>query len=196
MDLLPQILVDGLTVGGTYALGAIGVSLIFGVLNVINFGQGAAYTVGAFVAMLALRSFGLGIAPAFVLGVGAACLVGVLVERVAVRPLRDVPLLMPLITTLGFGMVLENGVRFLFGPQTQPFPTPISGEPFLLGEATVSKWELATLVVVVVAMGTLHVWLKTTNHGAAVRAIAEDRRAAALLGINTNRHIALVFCIA
>ena len=196
MDLLPQVLLNGITVGGTYALGAIGVTLIFGVLNVINFGHGAAFTVAAFVAMLALRNFGLGIATAFALGMGAACLVGLVVERVAVRPLRDAPLLMPLITTLGLGLILENGVRFLFGPQTQPFPNPVSGEPFVFFGATLSPWEAVTMAVVVVAIGALHLWLRLTDFGAAVRAVAEDRRVAALLGIDVNRHIAIVFCVA
>jgi branched-chain amino acid transport system permease protein len=196
MELLPQVLVDGLTVGGTYALAAIGISLIFGVLNVINFGHGAAYGVAAFVAMWLMRGLGFGLVPAFVGGTAAAFCVGFVVERITVRPLREAPLLMPLITTLGIGMVIENGLQFVFGPQTRSFPAPPMGAPFVLGDMTVSPWEALTLLVAVVVIAALHLWLRYTNFGTAVRAIAEDRRAASLLGINVDRTISVVFCIA
>jgi branched-chain amino acid transport system permease protein len=196
MDLLPQVLVNGLTVGGTYALAAVGISLIFGVLNIINFGQGAAATIGAFVAMVILTRTTLGVVPAFVIGVAGAFVTGFVIERIAVRPLRDAPLLMPLITTLGIGIVIENGVRFMFGPETQPFPTAVSRAPFAFGDTTISLWEAVTMAVVVLVIAALQFILTRTNFGISVRAIAEDRRAAELIGINVNRAILVTFCLA
>jgi branched-chain amino acid transport system permease protein len=194
MELLPQVLVNGLTVGGTYALGAIGVSLVFGVLNIVNFGQGASYTVAAFVAMAVLSLTGANMVVAFAAGVAAALVSGWVVERVAVRPLRDQPLLMPLITTMGLGLIIENLAHFVFGPQTQPLSPTLSTEAWQLGDTTVSLWELVTMAVVVGAIGALHLVLHRTDFGAAVRAVAEDRRAAALLGIDVNRLIVITFC--
>lgn len=195
VDLLPQVIISGLAVGGTYALAAVGVSLVFGVLNIVNFGHGAALTAGAFFALVLLKIAGLNIVAAFVLATGGAFLVGWLIEYVAVRPLRDAPLLMPLITTLGFGLFLENLVQFAFGPETQPFKTSVSHEPFTLGGTTVSIWELITMGVTVVAIGVLHGFLHWTNFGTAVRAVAEDRRTAALMGLNVDRMILFTFCI-
>ena len=195
MELLPQVFVTGLAVGGTYALAAVGVSLVFGVLNIVNFGHGAALTAGAFFALVLLKSFGLNIVAAFALATGGAYLIGWLIERVAVRPLRDAPILMPLITTLGFGIFLENVAQFAFGPETQPFKTAVSHEPFSFGGTTVTVWELITMAVTVVSIGLLHVFLHRTHFGTAVRAVAEDRRTAALMGLNVDRMILVTFCI-
>lgn len=194
MELLPQVLVNGLTVGGTYALGAIGVSLVFGVLNIVNFGQGASYTVGAFVAMAVLSLTGANMVVAFLSGTAAALFSGWIIERVAVRPLRDQPLLMPLITTMGLGLIIENLAHFVFGPQTQPLAPTLSTEAWQFGETTVSLWEMMTMAVVVAAIAALHLVLHRTDFGAAVRAVAEDRRAAALLGIDVDRLIIVTFC--
>src|SRR4029078_3583394 len=94
-------------------------------------------------------------------------------EAIPVRPLRDPPLLMSLITTMGLGMIIENLMRFSFGPQTQPLSAPLSHAAYQCGDTTVSVWELATMAVVVVAIGALHYVLHRTDFGAAVRAIAE-----------------------
>ncbi len=196
MDLFLQMLINGATVGGTYALAAIGISLIFGILNIINFGHGAALTIGAYVAMVMLRYLGLDLVLSFAVAVASSFLTGYLIERIAVRPLVGAPILMPLISTLGIGIALENVVQFIFGPQTQPFPTEVSHEPFMLGGATVSVWELATMIVTVITIAALHMLLHHTRFGTAVRAIAEDRRTAALLGIDVDRTIVITFCIA
>lgn len=196
MDLLPQVLVDGLTVGGTYALGAVGVSLVFGVLNIINFGQGAAYTVSAFVAMAMLTILHVPVIVAFPTGIVAALIVGWIIERVAVRPLHAQPRLMALITTMGLGLVIENLARFVFGPQTQPLSADLPSFAYQFGDTTVSIWELVTMAVVLVATFGLHIVLRHTNFGAAVRAVAEDQRAAKLLGINVNRLVVVTFCAA
>lgn len=196
MDLFIQVLVNGLAVGGTYALGAIGVSLVFGVLNIINFGQGASYTIAAYVAMTLMFVAGANIVLAFVGGVAAAFILGWLIERIAVRPLQDQPLLMPLITTMGLGLVLENMMHFVYGAQTQPFSAALTSESYELGPATISTWEIVTLLVVVAAIAALHYVLKHTDFGTAVRAVAEDRRAASLTGIDVRRLVVITFCIA
>lgn len=196
MDLFLQVLVNGLTVGGTYALGAVGVSLVFGVLNIINFGQGASYTVAAYAAMVLMGTLGVNVVVAFFGGVAAAFIVGWLVERIAVRPLRDQPLLMSLITTMGLGLVVENLMHFGFGPQTQPLSPALESTAYQIGPATISTWEIITLAVVVVVIAALHFVLHRTNFGTAVRAVAEDRRAAALLGIDVDRLIVVTFCVA
>lgn len=196
MDLFLQVLVNGLTVGSTYALGAIGVSLVFGVLNIINFGQGASATVAAYAAMVIFTALGLNVVLAFIGGVAAAFLLGYIIERVAVRPLRDQPLLMALITTMGMGLIIENLAHFVFGPQTRPLSPDLTSVAYQIGGATISTWEIVTLALVVSAIAVLHFVLHRTDFGIAVRAIAEDRRAATLLGINVDRLIVITFCIA
>jgi branched-chain amino acid transport system permease protein len=196
MDLFLQVLVNGLTVGGTYALGAIGVSLVFGVLNIINFGQGASYTVAAYVAMVLMIVVGTNVVVAFVGAIVVAFALGWFIERVAVRPLREQPLLMSLITTMGVGLIIENVMHFAFGPQTQPLSPELTATSYQLGPTTITTWEIVTLAVVVAAIAALHFMLKRTDFGTAVRAIAEDRRAAVLLGIDVNRLIVVTFCIA
>ncbi|MDN5927578.1 MAG: ABC transporter permease [Hyphomicrobiales bacterium] len=187
---------NGFAVGGTYALGAVGISLVFGVLNIINFGQGATYTVAAYVGMLLMMLTGANVLVAFVGGVAAAFIVGYITERIAVRPLRNQPLQMSLITTMGFGLIAENLVQFIFGPQTQPLSADLSSSVYSIGPVTITNWEIVTLAVVVLATGTLHFVLSRTSFGSAVRAVAEDRRAAVLLGIDVNRLIIVTFCIA
>jgi branched-chain amino acid transport system permease protein len=196
MDLMLQVLANGLTVGGTYALGAIGVSLVFGVLNIINFGQGASYTVAAYTAMALIVYLHASLAVAFAGGVCAAFILGWIVERVAVHPLRDQPLLMALITTMGLGLVFENLAHFIFGAQAMPLSPNLTAQVYQWGAVTVSTWELATLAFVVVAIACLQLVLHHTDFGTAVRAIAEDRRAAQLTGINVDRLIVVSFCIA
>jgi branched-chain amino acid transport system permease protein len=196
MDLALQVIANGLTVGGTYALGAVGVSLVFGVLNIINFGQGASYTVAAYVAMVLMVSAGMPVVVAFAGGIAAAFVVGWVVERIAVRPLREQPLLMSLITTMGLGLIIENLAHFIFGPQTQPLSPALTADVYEFGAVTVSTWELVTLAVVVAAIACLHIVLHHTDFGTAVRAIAEDRRAARLIGIDVDRLIVITFCIA
>lgn len=196
MDLMLQVLANGLTVGGTYALGAIGVSLVFGVLNIINFGQGASYTVAAYIAMALLVYFHAPVALAFAGGIASAFVLGWIVERIAVRPLRDQPLLMALITTMGMGLIFENITHFTFGPQAVPLSPALTAQVYQWGAVTVSTWELVTLAFVVAAIACLHVVLHHTDFGTAVRAVAEDRRAAQLIGIDVDRLIVVSFCIA
>ena len=208
MQIFIQTLVNGLTTGSLYALIALGYTMVYGVLKLLNFAHGDLFMVGAFIGYFAIGWFGgatsLAI-PAWVLvlfmltvasvAVGA---LGVAIERFAYRPLRDAPRIVPLITALGISFVLENAVLLFFGGLTKNYNTP-AFIPFSVSVhvAGVSIGIVQILIVVlsVVLMLALTALVSRTLLGKSMRAVASDREAAEMLGINVNRTIAMTFFI-
>jgi branched-chain amino acid transport system permease protein len=201
-----QELVNGLTQGGLYALVALGYSMVYGVLKLLNFAHGDLYMVGAFVGYFVLQWFGgptaLAIPVPFVIlamflvaggGVGA---LGVAIERFAYRPLRDAPRIAPLITALGVSFLLENAMLLLFGASFRDYNTsafiPYSTEIHIGG---VHIWLVQIMVILlsVVLMFGLQQLVVRTRLGRQMRAVATDREAAEMLGINVDYTISATF---
>ncbi|MGH2871339.1 MAG: branched-chain amino acid ABC transporter permease [Solirubrobacteraceae bacterium] len=208
MHELIQTIVNGLTTGLLYALIALGYSMVYGVLQLLNFAHGDVYMVGAYIGYFVLDGFGgsgnVGAPwPVVVLvmflaaGFGAGVL-GVAIERFAYRPLRDAPRIAPLITALGVSFVLENSVLLLFGGFTKSYNTP-SWISFNTGVrvfgVNVDAVQLTIFGVAGVMMWGLTVLVSRTTLGKSMRAVASDREAAEMLGINVDRTIALTFFI-
>lgn len=208
MHELIQTLINGLTTGLLYALIALGYSMVYGVLQLLNFAHGDLYMIGAYIGYYVLQWFGgssavsipipLLIAIMFIAaGLGAGVL-GVLIERFAYRPLRDAPRIAPLITALGVSFVLENAALLLFGAFTKSYDTPsfISFHTGIhAGDLNIDAVQLTIFGVSVLMMWGLMVLVNRTTMGKSMRAVASDREAAEMLGINVDRTIAFTFFI-
>ncbi len=190
-----QQLVNGLVVGSVYALVALGYTMIYGILGIINFAQGEIYMYGAFGAVLTLSATGnLGLA--VLAGIVSACIVGVLLERIAFRPLRGTHPLIPLISAIGASILLSSLARLLFGTDDRSFPLefhPTSHSIF--GAAQITGLQLVIMCVSVGLMVILTLFVNLTKHGKAILAVAMDSDAARLSGINVNRAYVITFLL-
>ena len=201
-----QELVNGVTNGALYALVALGFSMVYGVLKLLNFAHGDLYMVGAFIGYFVIQWFGgptalkipvpLLLLIMFVLAAGVVGGLGVVIERFAYRPLRDAPRIAPLITAIGVSFFLENAALLLFGAQqriynTADFISLSSG--IQIGSVTIDSVQIMVLVLGLVLMVGLRELVNRTKLGKQMRAVAADREAAEMLGINVNFTIAATF---
>ncbi|MPV38511.1 branched-chain amino acid ABC transporter permease [Georgenia subflava] len=198
-----QLVVDGLFVGSFYALVALGYSMVYGIIKLLNFAHGDVYMVGAFVGFIALSSLtGLaatgGLASILVVLLIAMALTGIMgvtIERVAYRPLRSSPRLAVLITAVGVSFILEYGVRQIMGPNPQVYPVRLSGETFSLLGARITLPQIILFGVAAVLMVALNYLVMRSRDGRAMRAIALDPQAAKLMGVNVDAVISRTFFI-
>ncbi|MBV5273950.1 MAG: branched-chain amino acid ABC transporter permease [Lamprocystis purpurea] len=202
MDVLLQQLINGLILGSLYALVALGYTMVYGILELINFAHGEIVMVGAMVSvsvLAALTAAGVPVALALPLALAAAVVVcvvtGVLVERIAYRPLRNAPRLAPLITAIGVSIVLQNLAMIFGGRQFLSFPPVIEVRVYDVLGATVSNIQILILVVAALTMGGLLLLVNRTRLGRAMRATAQNREVAGLMGVDVNRVIAATFIV-
>jgi branched-chain amino acid transport system permease protein len=194
-----QQIVNALSVGSLYALMAVGLAMVFGILRLINFAHGDMMMVAAYLAAFALFA-GLPLALVIVLMIGGTVLVGLLVERGAYRPIRGAPEVAALLSSFAVGQMLQNGtlltMRRLGRPDQIAFPAPevLSGV-LTLGPITVPRLNVVSLVAGVVLLVALSLFVTRTTLGLSMRAAAEDLDAARLMGININRVVATAFAI-
>lgn len=210
--IFPQVLLDGLVLGFMYALIALGYTMVYGVLEFINFAHSEIFIVGAFVGveiLLMLRAAGVldSLSPFLVLlllllaGMAGSGLLAVTVERVAYRPLRGMPRLIPLISAIGVSFFLQDAIRLLESVWRNEFnlvyPTMEQlNRRFTLTETIdISLKSLLVIAVALLMLWALHLLVNRTKVGKAIRAVAEDQAAASLMGINVNRMISLTFLI-
>ncbi len=212
VGIFPQVLLDGLILGFMYALIALGYTMVYGVLEFINFAHSEIFITGAFVGveiLLGLKSAGLLDALPWVLvlllilvaGMAISGGLAVLVERVAYRPLRAAPRLIPLISAIGVSFFLQDAIRLVESIWNNAFnlvyPTmePLNHRFELTATIDVSVKSLVVIVAALIMLWGLHVLVNRTKIGTAIRAVAEDQAAASLMGINVNRIISLTFLI-
>ena len=182
--------------GAVYALIAIGYTLIFGVLGMLHLAHGEVFMVGAFVGLLVATTYSGNVILALAAAMLATGLLGVLIERVAFRPLRGAHHLAPLATTIGAGIALQETARWYFGPEQKGFPAAIAAISWELGPLRVSSVQVFILASAIVLMAAVSVFLARTRAGRAVRATAEDPAVAGLLGVNVSAVVVLVFFVA
>jgi branched-chain amino acid transport system permease protein len=190
-----QQLINGLTTGSAYALIALGYTMIYGILGLINFAQGEIYMCGAFVAVLLLATGQVPFLVAATAGMLAAAVLGLILERIAFRPLRGAHPLVPLISAIGASIFLQSLALLLFGPNNRPFPLAFDFSPLNLGGLPLNTLEAAILVAALGFMGLLMLFVRCTRYGKAIVACALDRDTARLMGINVDRMVALTFII-
>lgn len=194
-----QQLINGVSLGAMYALIALGYTMVYGVLRLINFAHGEVFMFGAFVGLVALTSLQLPLAAALGLAMLAASLLGVTIERFAYRPLRRAPRLSALITAIGVSLLLQNLGVLTVGaaPRCYPAAIPADPSPWLqthLG-LVVTYQQIVILLTTLLVLLLLHLIVKRTRVGKAMRALSEDREAAQLMGINIDRIIAFTFAL-
>ncbi|HWR79480.1 MAG TPA: high-affinity branched-chain amino acid ABC transporter permease LivH [Pseudomonas sp.] len=202
-----QQLVNGLTIGSTYALIAIGYTMVYGIIGMINFAHGEVYMIGsyvAFIAIIGLTMLGLDSLPLIIIGAFVASIVvtsayGYSIERIAYRPLRGSNRLIPLISAIGMSIFLQNGVLLAQDSKDKAIPNLIPGN-IVFGESAmngvvISYMQILIFVITFLVMLGLTMFISRSRLGRACRACAEDIKMANLLGINTNNIIALTFVI-
>lgn len=195
--MLFQQAINGLSVGMIYALTAIGFTLIFGVLNLVNFAHGEIFMFGAFVSLSLSHVLGGEIILSFLGGVLAGALLGMLMERVAFYPLRHAKHETTLLATLGLSILLKEAATLLWGPQTQSYNIEnrfLSGN-WGFGSFQLSGIQILIIVVSVGLMGALHLFLHRTRVGNGIRAISQNREAASLMGVHVDRTTNLTFAV-
>ena len=189
-------LISGLGLGSVYAIMALGYSMVYGIAKMLNFAHGDIIMVGAYVAFFAISGAGMPPAVAILLSVLVCTVLGVVIERLAYKPLREASSLAVLITAIGVSYFLENGALILWGADSKFFPSNIfpQGGP-TIGSLTISWLTIITIAVCCVIMILLMLFVGRTNTGRAMRACSEDKGAATLMGINVNAIISLTFAI-
>mgnify|MGYP001057350309 CR=1 FL=1 len=204
MEIFFTQLTNGLAVGGIYALIALGYTMVYGVLKLINFAHGDLFTIGAYLGLSLLTSLAvtdtLGpLAGVVILAIMVVCLVGlvgILLDRVAYKPLRTSPRLSAVVSALGASIVFANTIMLVYGPSARVYPHDILTTRVLtLFGLPVPVMRLVILTTSLVLMIALYVFIQKTKIGAAIRAAAIDQDAARLMGINVDRVIMLVFFI-
>ena len=196
MKFLFQI-INGLHIGSIYALVALGYSMVYGIVKLINFAHGDIIMVGAYAAYLLLVLCGLPVWVAVIGSIVFCALAGVLIERIAYRRLlvKEAPRISLLITAIGVSIFLQNLFQLIFTSSGKSFPSIFNYEPIVMGERQVSIVSLITIVTTVVLMVLLQLLVKKTRLGKAMRAVSEDAGAAKLMGINTNSTVSWTFAI-
>lgn len=204
METFIQQILNGLVLGSMYALVALGYTMVYGVLNLINFAHGDVLMIGAMAGVSILKlleAYAPGL-PGYVqlaiaiLGAIPVCaLVNVLIERVAYRRLRNAPRLAPLITAIGVSILLQTIAMMIWGRSPLPFPQLLSSEPIVVAGAMISQTQVLLLVLAAVAMFGLVMLVERTRLGRAMRAVAENPRVAGLMGVDSNRVIVATFGI-
>ena len=199
-SLFLQQLVNGITLGGVYALIAVGYTMVYGVIQLINFAHGEIYMLGAFLAYTLVAALGMPFFAAFVLTLVICALLGVILDFVAYRPLRKAPRLAALITAIGMSIFLQNMAMLIWGSQIKSYPRDMlpaffSEAAITFGDVTLSWLQLFILSITLLSMIILHLTIHKTRIGMAMRAISQDKTASALMGIGVNRVISFTFAI-
>lgn len=197
MDNFIQQLINGLNTGSIYALVAIGYTLVYGIIRLINFAHGEIMMFGAYFAFIFAFMFPFNIPFVFVIiiSMALAALMGIIIERVAYKKLRNAPRISALITAIGMSLFLQNLAQLIFGENPKVMQTVITGAAIPIFGYPVSRLTLLTIGLSIFCMIALTLFIRKTKPGKAMRAVSQDKEAAQLMGININRIISLTFAI-
>ena len=192
---LIQQLINGVSLGSIYALIALGYTMVYGIIKLINFAHGDIYMVGAYVAFFATTVLKLSFFPALLMAMVVAAIVGVIIERLAYKPLRYAPRIAVLITAIGVSLLLEYGGILLVSPQPRTFPAIFQADVYTFGNIVVNSQQVLILAVALSLMVILTYVVQRTKIGKAMRAVSFDTDAARLMGIDVDRVISITFAI-
>lgn len=202
MEILLQQVINGLVQGSVYALVALGYTMVYGILGLINFAHGEVVMIGAMLVLSSLTAMlGWGVQPllavllSIMLSIAGCMALGYSIERIAYRPLRHAPRLAPLITAIGVSIVLQNFAMMIWGRGYHSFPQLIANNPHLIAGAIINDIQITIFVMALVIMAGLMVVVHRTRLGRAMRAVAEDQHAALLMGVDINRVISITFML-
>ncbi|MBB4825893.1 branched-chain amino acid transport system permease protein [Sporosarcina luteola] len=190
-----QQLVNGISLGSIYALIALGYTMVYGIIKLINFAHGDVFMVGSFVGFYSIVGLGLDFFTALVLAMIFCAIFGVLIERIAYKRLRNATRIAALITAIGVSLLIENGFIFTWGPQPKAFPDIIANGSFEILGAKISIKSILILSISITLMVILQFIVHKTKIGKAMRAVSHDNEAARLMGINVDNTISATFAI-
>ncbi len=190
-----QQLINGLSLGSIYALLALGYTMVYGIIKLINFAHGEIYMMGAFVGYYVTNQFKLSLIPTLLISMTICAILGVLIEFLAYRPLRKSTRIAALITAIGVSFLIQSLMIYFIGADTRPFPQIIENTNYDMKLFTISKIQLIILSTSIFLMILLQMIVKHTKMGKAMRAVSVDPDAAQLMGINVNHTISFTFAI-
>lgn len=193
METFFQQMINGLSLGSIYALIALGYTMVYGIIKLINFAHGDIYMVGAFIGYTMIHSFGMGFFPALITAMALSALLGVLIERIAYKPLRHATRIAVLITAIGVSYLLQNGMLYFYGAEVRSFPQVVDNTLFEVAGLQVSGIQLLIFATTLVLMVLLQLIVQKTKMGKAMRAVSTDASAAKLMGINVDNVISFTF---
>ena len=202
MDTLLQQIINGLVLGSMYALVALGYTMVYGIINLINFAHGEVLMVGALTSWTVLRVLAGSGLPGWVMllislvaAIVVCAALNYLIEKIAYRPLRNAPRLAPLITAMGMSLLLQTLAMIIWQPSTKPYPILLPSEPYLIGGAVINLTQILILLVTAITLAGLMYLVNRTKLGRAMRATAENPRVAALMGVRPDQVISATFII-
>ncbi len=193
LELIPQYIFNGLLMGASYALIAMGLTVIFGLMNIANFAHGQFYMMGGFLAYYLTTALGFNFFVALVASVLIVVVAGILLDRVIFKRLRGKPLISSVLVTIGLAILLENLALVLWGPRPEAIPNPFSQDGVQIGTIFTTEPRLFALIITVATIALVHVLLHHTRTGKAMRAAFQQQEAAALSGIDIDRLYSVAF---
>ena len=190
-------LISGISLGSLYAIMALGYTMVYGIAKMLNFAHGDVIMVGSYVIFYAVGSYGMSPFLSILLSIILCTVLGIVVEKIAYKPLRQADSLAVLITAIGVSYLLENAALLLFGADTKSFPDviPLKGLSLADGALKISGTVIVAIISCLVIMVSLMLFVKKTKAGQAMLAVSEDKSAAQLMGVNVNATISLTFAI-
>jgi branched-chain amino acid transport system permease protein len=192
--MLAQQIVNGLTLGAVYTLVALSFSLVMGILSILNLAIGELFMLGGFIGFTVIAAnFPLPVA--LLAGMAAGALTAIVIGKIACEPLRDAPPITPLLSTLGFSIILQNVVTNIWGSDPLQLPSELFDDRLTLGSLNVGVMQLAVIGVTIILVGALAWLIQSTSAGRALRAVAENREVARLLGVSVGRMMMRAFAI-
>ena len=195
MTVFFQQLINGLSLGSIYALIALGYTMVYGIIKLINFAHGDIYMLGAYFGFLAITYLHVGFFPAILISMALCAILGVVIERIAYKPLRNATRIAALITAIGVSYFLEAGTQQVMGTRVRAFPQVLNNQVFNIAGLRITEQQIYIFVTTIVLMLILQFIVKKTKIGRAMRAVSTDSDAARLMGINVDATISITFAI-
>ena len=197
MEQFLQQVVNGLSIGSIYALIALGYTMVYGIIQLINFAHGDVYMVGAYVGYASMSFFGLDFFTSLLVAMAACTVLGVIIERVAYKPLRNSTRIAVLITAIGVSLLLEYTMMYFVGPEHRAYPAlpGFMSHTFHFGEVVITMLQIMIVTISIVLMIVLQFIVRRTRLGKAMRAVSQDRDAAQLMGISVDNTISFTFAL-
>lgn len=195
MGSIVEQIINGLRSGSIYALIALGYTMVYGIAKMINFAHGDIIMVGAYALYVAIVLLNMPVILAVLFTITICAVLGILIEKIAYKPLRKAPSLAVLITAIGMSFLLQSVALLIFNANPIAFKSIINVSPVSIGGITISGINIVTLAVTFISMAGLTFFINNTKAGKAMRAVSEDKAAAELMGINVNRTISMTFAI-
>lgn len=191
-----QQLINGISLGSIYALIALGYTMVYGIIKLINFAHGDIYMLGAYIGFVCITYLGLGFVPSLTISMILCAVLGILIEKLAYKPLRNAARIAVLITAIGVSLFLEYGTMAIVGPTIRTFPQVFPQSRFeIIDGVVINVTQIYILLVTIVLMILLQYIVRMTRMGKAMRAVSTDQDAARLMGINVDRTISFTFAI-